>query len=103
MFGSACPKNYGIVLDETHKTHARDFQNKNRDLRTYSDLPKKSLTWLIHEGDWVPLDENVTFEKMHSIFFKENDDRKVRMPIYEYADEDGYEPEHFDTVANGEI
>lgn len=59
------------------------------------------ITDLIRRGDLVLSDEKRESEKEFMFPFSDTDDRKFKLPIYEYPDDDDDAPERYETGQNG--
>ena len=85
----SCPRSYGIALNEVHYT----------DPVTGNIVADKPITWLVKKGDLILQNEGKTIEKEFILRFQESGNRKFRLPIYEYEDDDL--PDRFQNAREG--
>ncbi len=100
-FMSTCSRSYGIVLNEMYSVHKYSRADKYTDAVTNNVMAHKQLTWLIRRGDLILSDSKRESDKTFMFPFQETDDRKFKLPIYEYPDDDDDAPERFETGQNG--
>jgi hypothetical protein len=96
---TTCPKNYGIVLNEKYSEYKYDNRDRYTDPVTNRVMAHKQLAWLIRSGDLILSDRKIQAEKEFTFSFYKTDQLKVRMPIYEYPDDDP--PDRFETGQGG--
>jgi hypothetical protein len=100
-FMSTCSKSYGIVLNEEYSAYKFDGRDKYIDSLTNRAMANAQITWLIHRGDLLLSDTKTETEKEFLFRFGETNDRKFKLPIYEYPDDDDDKPDRFETGQNG--
>lgn len=96
---TACPRSYGIILHHTYSGVLHDSRDRQRDAITNRDMANGQLTWLLRKGDLLLSDEPRESEKEFAFNFREMDERKVILPIYEYLDDDI--PDRYETAQQG--
>ena len=62
-------------------------------------MAHKQITWFVKKGDLILPNEGKTMEKEFMFTFQETGDRKLKLPIYEYEDDDL--PERFQHAREG--
>jgi hypothetical protein len=100
-FMTTCSKNYGIVLNEVFSIHTSNNKDMYLDPVTNNVMAQQQLTWLIRRGDLLLSDAKKETTKQFLHNFAETDERKFRVPIYEYPDDDDELPDRFRTGKNG--
>lgn len=96
---STCSKSYGVNLNEMDSIHKYSREDVYVDPVTNNAMARTQLTWLIRKGDLILSDEKREAEKEFMHTFSDPDDRKFKLPIYEYADDDL--PDRYETGQNG--
>ncbi|CZR64187.1 uncharacterized protein PAC_14084 [Phialocephala subalpina] len=99
-FMQTSPRSYGIVLNEMYSVHKYSRADKYTDAVTNNVMAHKQITYLIKRGDLVLSDEKRESDKEFMFPFSDTDDRKFKLPIYEYPDDDDDAPERFETGQN---
>lgn len=100
-FVSRCLRSYGIALNEANSVYKYDRRDWYTDSVTNNVMAQKQLTWLIRRGDLLVSDAEKKTEKEFMFPFQDTDDRKFRLPIYEYPDDDDDVPDRFETGQSG--
>jgi hypothetical protein len=98
---STFSRSYGIALDEVNSVYKYDRRDWFTDEVTNTVMAQKQLTWLIRRGDLLLSDAKKETEKEFMFPFQETDDRKFKLPIYEYPGDDDDVPDRFETGQHG--
>jgi hypothetical protein len=100
---ATCSRSYGVALDELYSVYKYDRRDTYTDPVTDRVMAQKQLTWLIRRGDLLLSDAKKVTEKEFMFPFQETDDRKFKLPIYQYQgdDEDDDVPDRFETGQHG--
>jgi hypothetical protein len=96
---TACPKSYGIALDEGYSEYKYDRGDRYIDSVTNNIMACKQMTWLIRRGDLLFSDAKRETEKEFMFTFQKTEDLKFKLPIYEYLYDDL--PDRFETAQEG--
>jgi hypothetical protein len=96
-----CSRSYGVALNEMYSVYKYDHRDRYIDSVTNNVMAHKQLTWVVRRGDLLLSDTKKETEKEFPFFFQETDDRKYRLPIYVYPDDDDDVPDRFETGQNG--
>jgi len=103
-FTSTCSRSYGVALNETYSVYKYDPKDWYTDSVTNNLTAHKQLTWFLRRGDLLlPADEKENKKETKKEFmfpFYETDDRKFKLPIYVYPDDDDDVPYRFETGQN---
>ena len=75
------------MLNETNVArYSRD--DRGLDHITNAVVAQSQITWLIKKGDLILPDEGKQWAKEFGYSFRDLQDRKFKLPIYEYEDDD---------------
>lgn len=98
VFTRTCPRSYGIVLNEANTAkYSRDDRGLDRITNTV--VAQSQITWLIKKNDLILPDEGKQWEKEFSFPFQDLQERKFKLPIYEYEEDDL--PERYENAREG--
>ena len=100
---TTCARSYGVALNEVYSPIKYDRKDQYLDPVTNCEMAQQQITWLIRRGDLILSDDKKETEKEFLFHFKDTDERKFSLPVYEYPDEDDDVPERFATGENGKI
>jgi hypothetical protein len=100
---STCSRSYGVALNEVYSPIKYDRKDQYLDPVTNCEMAQQQITWLVRRGDLILSDDKKVIEKEFLFHFKETDERKFSLPVYEYPDEDDDVPERFATGENGKF
>jgi hypothetical protein len=98
---STCSRSYGIALGEEYSVYKDDRRDRYTDSLTNNAMAHKRLTWLMRRGDLLLSGATGEIEKEFMFPFQQTDDRKFKLPIYEYLGDDDDVPDRFETGQNG--
>ncbi|KUJ14621.1 actin-like ATPase domain-containing protein [Mollisia scopiformis] len=95
---ATCTKSYGVNLNEMDSISKYSREDVYVDPVTNNSMARTQLTWLIRKGDLILSDEKREAEKEFMHTFSDPDDRKFKLPVYEYSDDDL--PDRYETGQN---
>ena len=90
-----------MVLNETYSVYRNSSKDIYTDTLTDNIMAKQQITWLIRRGDLLLSDVKKETKKEFMFRFQESEDRKFRLPIYEYPNDDDDVPDRFEVGQTG--
>lgn len=85
---SACPRSYGISVDEQFSEIDHDSRDRTQDPYSKQDLAKDQLKWLIKQGDLILSDEKREVTTPIEKAFLEPGSMVSNVAIYTYKEDD---------------
>jgi hypothetical protein len=96
-----CPRYYGVMLHAGYSGAHHKRKDRYDDTTTGREMANGQLTWLIAKGDLLLSTESKESQREFGFNFREHDDRKISLPVYEYSDDDV--PVYYHTATEGKI
>ncbi|OAP64492.1 hypothetical protein AYL99_00464 [Fonsecaea erecta] len=88
VLATACPRHFGISLNEQFSRIHHEERDVTINPITNSQIVEGQLLWMLNKGDLVLSDNPTIVSQLISLSFRENDKSKRRLTVYSYAEDD---------------
>ncbi|KAI9773911.1 MAG: hypothetical protein M1840_006137 [Geoglossum simile] len=85
---TACPRSFGVTVSESFSEIRHNRADHSVDPHTRAHVAKEQLLWLIKKGDLILSDKPKMVKQSFTINFPGMGQRKGKIPIYAYSDDD---------------
>lgn len=94
-----CPRYYGVMLHAGFSGAHHTRKERYDDPTTGREMANGQLTWLVAKGDLLLSTEPKESQREFGFNFREHDDKKISLPVYEYSEDDV--PVYYHTAQEG--